>query len=304
MKISTFFSRSGKFFVMAAICLQGFASYAQWSRTAPYTYLTAPADYVGIGIGAPRVKLDVVSTMPAQGTYDIQYWSDGNPLNILKLRQIWNNDGGTNYYFAQRHNGTDYVTLSFYRGSIGVGTAAPRAKLDVVSGMPGEGTYDVQIWSDGNPLQMLKLQQVWNNSGISHKFVQRHSNVEYPVLSFYAGSVGIGLDNPAAVDAKLTVKGRIHAQEVLVDLQGAAAPDYVFENTYDLAPLSEVEAYVQKHKHLPEIPAGCDLERDGVELREMNLLLLKKVEELTLYLIEQQKLIAAQEARLKALEVK
>jgi hypothetical protein len=171
--------------------------------------------------------------------------------------------------------------------------------------MSAQGTYDIQIWSDGNPAQLLKLQQVWNNSGISHKFIQRHSNVDYPVLSFYAGNVGIGLDNPASVDAKLAVKGKIHAQEVVVDLQGAVMPpDYVFERTYNLTPLSEVESYIQAHKHLPEIPAGSELERDGVKLREMNMLLLKKVEELTLYLIEQQKVIAVQDARLKALEEK
>lgn len=304
MKNSGFFTWRGKILLAMVICLQGFASVAQWSRTAPYTYLTFSTDNVGVGINAPRVKLDVVSPMAAQGTYDIQYWSDGSPVNILKLRQLWNNDGGINYYFAQRHNSTDYVALSFYRGNIGIGTTAPRAKLDVVSSMPGQGTYDVQTWSDGNPVQLFKLQQVWNNSGIMHKFVQRHANVEYPVLSFYAGNVGIGVENPATVDAKLAVRGRIHAQEVVIDLLGAAAPDYVFEKTYDLAPLSEVEAYILTHKHLPEIPAGSVLEQKGIELREMNLLLLKKVEELTLYLIEQQKTISAQEARLKALEAK
>lgn len=304
MKNSILFTWGGKFLLVTTICFQGFASFAQWSRTAPYTYLTYPGDNVGVGISAPRVKLDVVSSMAAQGTYDIQYWSDGSPVNILKLRQLWNDDGGINYYFAQRHNNTDYVALSFYRSNIGIGTTAPRAKLDVVSSMPAQGTYDVQIWSDGNPVQLFKLQQVWNNSGIMHKFVQRHANVEYPVLSFYAGNVGIGVDNPATVDAKLAVRGRIHAQEVVVDLQGSTAPDYVFEKTYDLAPLSEVEAYIQTHKHLPEVPAGRTLEQNGIELREMNLLLLKKVEELTLYLIEQQKIISVQEARLKALEAK
>ncbi|MFC3198172.1 hypothetical protein ACFOET_11175, partial [Parapedobacter deserti] len=66
-------------------------------------------------------------------------------------------------------------------------------------------------------------------------------------------------------------------------------PDYVFEPGYELQALADVEAYVKKHKHLPEIPSAKNIERDGLNLAEMNLLLLKKIEELTLHLIENEK---------------
>ncbi|MFT4669584.1 MAG: hypothetical protein ACI840_001725 [Ulvibacter sp.] len=114
------------------------------------------------------------------------------------------------------------------------------------------------------------------------------------------GNIGIGTKQP---DALLTVKGDIHTQEVLVDLKGAVAPDYVFENyfegnsslnpTYEFPTLEEVEKFIEKNHHLPGVPSAIELEKEGMSLKKMNLILLEKVEELTLYLIEQQKEIEA-----------
>jgi hypothetical protein len=115
------------------------------------------------------------------------------------------------------------------------------------------------------------------------------------------GKVAIGTTNP---DAKLTVSGGIHAKEVLVDLNIIAAPDYVFEPTYELMPLSVLAQYLQKNKHLPEVPAGKELEANGVNVAEMNMLLLKKVEELTLYMIELKQENDALKQRVETLEKK
>ena len=100
------------------------------------------------------------------------------------------------------------------------------------------------------------------------------------------GNLGIGTTNP---DAKLAVKGRIHTQEVKVDLNGAVAPDYVFLEDYDLKTINEVESYIEKEGHLPNIPSAKEMEQNGIELKTMNLKLLEKIEELTLYMIEQNK---------------
>jgi hypothetical protein len=110
------------------------------------------------------------------------------------------------------------------------------------------------------------------------------------------GKIGIGTKKP---DALLTVKGNIHTQEVLVDLKGAVAPDYVFQNyfngesklnpNYKFKTLKQVEYFVAKNHHLPGIPSAETLDKDGLSLKKMNLVLLEKIEELTLYLIEQQK---------------
>jgi hypothetical protein len=102
------------------------------------------------------------------------------------------------------------------------------------------------------------------------------------------GNVGIGTFNP---EDKLTVNGRIKANEIRVN--GQQAPDYVFEPDYQKLSLSELEAYIKKYKHLPEVPSASEAEKNGIELGEMNKLLLKKIEELTLHLIEQGKEIKA-----------
>jgi hypothetical protein len=102
------------------------------------------------------------------------------------------------------------------------------------------------------------------------------------------GNVGIGTFNP---EDKLTVNGRIKANEIRVN--GQQIPDYVFEPHYRNLSLSELEAYIKKYKHLPEIPSAREAEKNGIELGEMNKILLKKIEELTLHLIEQDKEIKA-----------
>ncbi|MCX2680344.1 tail fiber protein [Galbibacter sp. EGI 63066] len=117
---------------------------------------------------------------------------------------------------------------------------------------------------------------------------------EYGKTSFVEGNVGIGTTNP---DSKLTVKGNIHAQEVKLDLNGSVAPDYVFKEGYDLKILEEVEDHIQKEGHLPNIPSAKKMEEEGIDLKAMNLKLLEKVEELTLYAIQQEKRVDTLESK-------
>lgn len=89
-------------------------------------------------------------------------------------------------------------------------------------------------------------------------------------------------------DAKLTVNGTIHAKEVKVDTS-VPFPDYVFDADYHLKSLNEVKAYINQYHHLPGVPSAEEVEKEGMKLGELNTALLKKVEELTLYLLQQQK---------------
>ena len=104
-------------------------------------------------------------------------------------------------------------------------------------------------------------------------------------------NVGIGTNTPRE---KLEVAGTIRATEVKVLAQTA---DFVFEDNYELRPLDEVEAFINENGHLPDIPSATEMEKDGVGLAEMNKLLLQKIEELTLYMIELEKRIDKQEQK-------
>ncbi|WP_124020590.1 MULTISPECIES: tail fiber protein [Flavobacterium] len=115
------------------------------------------------------------------------------------------------------------------------------------------------------------------------------------------GNVGIGTKNP---DSKLTVAGNIHAQEVKVTARAGEVPDYVFANDYKLKSLEEVESYIKQNSHLPEIPSAKEIEKNGLMLAEMNMNLLKKMEEMTLYMIEQNKRIKDLEKQIEEIKRK
>lgn len=97
-----------------------------------------------------------------------------------------------------------------------------------------------------------------------------------------AGLIGIGTHSP---DQALTVNGTVHCKEALVNTS-IPLPDYVFEESYDLPSIDQVKAYIKQNKRLPEMPSADEVEANGMKVGEMNTLLLKKIEELTLYVIE------------------
>jgi hypothetical protein len=125
---------------------------------------------------------------------------------------------------------------------------------------------------------------------------------EYFHLNYGNGYMGLGTNNP---DERLTVKGKIHAEEVRIDLQVPA--DYVFQKyytgtsalkeDYKMPSLKEVERFIKENHHLSDIPSAKEIQEKGLELGEMTNLLLQKIEEMTLYIIEQEK-------RIKFLETK
>jgi hypothetical protein len=183
-----------------------------------------------------------------------------------------------------------------------MGTIDPQASLDVsqpdasvritASNATGSGIGNPSLYinriSEG-----LKLEYVPNVlARIANTYVGQSGNLAFATSGYDRlfitgdGNVGVGTTDPKGY--KLAVAGQAIAEEIVVKLQ-ANWPDYVFEKNYNLRPLAEVENFINQNKHLPEVPAAKEMEANGVNLGEMNMLLLKKVEELTLYVIELKK---------------
>jgi hypothetical protein len=127
----------------------------------------------------------------------------------------------------------------------------------------------------------LKVEYQAGSYSLSSPIAFSSSAVEVePIIYLRRSNIGIGTKSPAF---KLDVNGTIRAKEIKVEAQTA---DFVFEPEYQLRSLDEVESFILDNKHLPDIPSAAAMEEKGVNLAEMNKLLLMKVEELTLYMIE------------------
>jgi hypothetical protein len=105
-----------------------------------------------------------------------------------------------------------------------------------------------------------------------------------PVLTWTAtGNVLIGKTSQTNSTYKLDVNGKIRANEIVVNTTGA---DFVFDENYSLRSLSESQNFVNHHKHLPEIKTAKEMQEDGVNMGELQIQLLQKIEELTLYILD------------------
>ncbi len=170
-------------------------------------------------------------------------------------------------------------------GNVGIGTLNPTRLLEIRQKEDPNGDSALLI-TEPNNSQKIQLHLANNSSGqygylsLGGKTSLRGNGLP----SFFEGNVGIGTTTP---DSKLTVKGKIHAEEVKIDLS-VPAPDYVFKKDYDLLSIEEVQEHIKAQGHLPNIPSAKELEANGVELGIMNMKLLEKIEELTLYTIAQE----------------
>jgi hypothetical protein len=238
--------------------------------------------------------------------------------------QFWNY--GSNGFYGSRFTILD-------NGNVGIGATSPVSKLDVRGDLylnsgnddnhvywadhnmtmgtrPGDYAHNVFSLKPGGASQgkLFSVFSMYNaNSSTSFESkIQLHTDGP----SFLnGGNVGIGSTNP---DSKLTVKGKIHAEEVKIDL--AVPADYVFEKyylgqsslkpDYTLLTLSEVEKYTQANHHLPNVPSAKEIKENGLLLGEMSNVLLQKIEELTLYVIEQNKSIEGLKEQLKVQNAK
>jgi hypothetical protein len=186
--------------------------------------------------------------------------------------------------------GSPYPNSGELEGRVGIATSNPLYKLHV----EGNGYFQKDLMI-GNSDHNAKLIVSSLKASNGNQFVIADGNGELSlmpdaIMSYQSNKVGIGCDPIETSKYRLFVKSGIETEEVLIKLQGEWS-DYVFDSKYKLRTLSEVEKYITLNKHLPDIPSASQVRENGIQVGEMNALLLQKIEELTLYIIEQQKQI-------------
>lgn len=188
-------------------------------------------------------------------------------------------------------------------GKVGVGTTDPKSLLHLSS---VDGVDHIQITKSAtSPNLDIISAYDGSDSGQTGSFAygvrpeddawqiwERHTGAEWRNLFILKlnGNVGIGRFDP---QYKLDVNGLIRASEIRVEVP--SWPDYVFRKDYQLMPLQTLKQYINQHGHLPGIPTEAEVLQNGLKLGEINNSLMKKIEELTLYLLDHQELIKKQD---------
>jgi hypothetical protein len=285
-----------------AIAIIAHFSYAQFSSSGGNTTTT---DNVGVGTSTPDfassgVKVLTVTGSSVRGMLLLQNSSSGingvagtiqgyNGSTFLGSVDILA-DGATNsgaFQFYTVNNGLNVSAMRITKeGNVSIGTTSLSEKLVLrdpnIAYNASSGTVKL-LFDSGNGGGGVGFEKETFNTGGLRFYTQYGFGSTIEQMRINAtGNVGIGTPTP---DSKLAVNGTIHSKEVKVDLTGW--PDYVFKPKYKLSSLLEVKQYINQNHHLPEMPSEAEVAKEGINLGEMNKLLTKKVEELTLYAIEQ-----------------
>ncbi len=226
---------------------------------------------------------------------------------------------GTDQWVVSKGEWTNRKLLITSAGDVGIGTITPEARLHVSDGTGAGILFNMRLtsvnsntgaqifWAESSATRaagdLVIAPRTDTNASVAF-YTNNGSQIDERMVIKANGFVGIGSKNP---DAPLTVKGLIHANEVKVDL--AVPADYVFQKyytgtsalkpEYNIPTLEDVEKFTKDNNHLPNIPSAKEIQEKGLNVGEMSNLLLQKIEELTLYTIEQNKAIKDQNQIIK-----
>lgn len=268
--------------------------------------------------GGPGNALDINT---GNGTIDIGaqngswahiYTSNPNFIfnkPIYTVNGVFGSYSTSNLYL--RTNGTNRMTILNSNGYVGIGTTAPLGDLHIYrSHLPnfilqnaisrlvigiatnaGECDYsskpgDVVYRSFTSAPQHGLIFNMADNNNDGKSYIKFTDDLR----------VIMGIFN----DATVRVNGRLYAKEIHVKTN--VWGDFVFDKDYALLSLSDLENYIKEHKHLPGVPSESEVIEKGINVSDMNVILMQKVEELTLYMIEQDKKIRELEKEVKELK--
>jgi hypothetical protein len=283
--------------------LIGNGSFAQWSGTANETITSGK---VGIGTTNPNEPLSLETTESTMASFkhnglgnsSVRIGTNNGYMNLgvgaaTKHPYIWSN---TDNFCIGNDGDPSIFVKGMYKGNVGIGTINPESRLNVDISANNGTTPQLGL--------LIKTSSFYNNNNAANSYYLKAMDAGSQTTAFIVkGNGAVGIGTVSTGDFKLAVEGRIAARGVKVTTSAFA--DYVFDSTYVLRPLSNLENYINQNKHLPGIPSAKEVEKEGgFELGTMNVKLLEKVEELTLYIIAQNKQIQTLEKKIEKLERK
>ena len=250
---------------------------------------------VGFGTNTPAMDLHIVSTDSPTVRLD-QSGAGGN------TPQIWDVVGNeTNFFVRDQTGGTlpfriapgapTNALVVASTGNIGLGTNTPEELLHIRSDTASTDAFAL-FDANGSGSDAAFLLRQNGTVPVTWEFRNQQSSGRLNV-GIAGGNTPLKIDDGANNNLfKLGTNGQPDAVVVtgrlLVNNTQLNVPDYVFEDGYALKPLSEVRAFIAQNGHLPEVPSAAQIAGTGVDMTEMQMILLKKIEELTLYTLEQQ----------------
>ena len=252
---------------------------------------------VGIGSTSPQTNLDVYLTSSTTATntgVQITGWGNmiGATRDLLAIRSIITGFNVRNE-FVVNNNGRVGIGVhpnaQGWFGHINLQTDNTSA-LNLIALTTNTQSSKILFSNTSSPRHMIADDYTTQNLLIQPGIGGAGSNILHVKGRLLIGNTtNNSVPNGSTLDWKMAVDGNIVAKKCVVQINQWS--DDVFGESYKLTPLTEVEQFIKENKHLPEIPSEAEVCKEGVSLGEMNNLLLRKIEELTLHIIAQQKQI-------------